>query len=268
MKITTWLFDLQKNLRSSRVCRALGAKFLSFDKINIKKWMKVNMRIDRLPDVHIVERMFAGIPGLYDDGLGLDYFIPQDTAVILRQSDWGEQYVSLRSEGFVCFAIGAAHATKRLPVDLIIKICLGIKSKVILLGGPGDQRVGEQIRKEVGADVLNACGKVSLHASALMVKESCGLVTHDTGMMHIAAALKRPIVSIWGNTIPSFGMWPFYGENMKVSFSIHEVEGLKCRPCSKIGFSRCPKKHFRCMRDQKLDGILSAINTEVIFKHE
>jgi ADP-heptose:LPS heptosyltransferase len=50
--------------------------------------------------------------------------------------------------------------------------------------------------------------------------------------MHITAALKKNIVSVWGNTIPQFGMYPYLsGEKSK----IFEVEGLKCRPCSKLG---------------------------------
>ena len=62
--------------------------------------------------------------------------------------------------------------------------------------------------------------------------------------MHIAAAFKKKIISIWGNTIPEFGMYPYLPDK---SSEIIQVENLKCRPCSKIGFQKCPKKHFKCM---------------------
>jgi heptosyltransferase-2 len=73
--------------------------------------------------------------------------------------------------------------------------------------------------------------------------------------MHIAAAFKKPIISIWGNTVPTFGMTPYYG-NMQAPNAIFQIENLKCRPCTKIGFDRCPKRHFNCMQQQNIDAIV------------
>jgi ADP-heptose:LPS heptosyltransferase len=67
-------------------------------------------------------------------------------------------------------------------------------------------------------------------------------------MMHIAAAFQKNIVSLWGNTVPEFGMTPYMPQHPERS-KILEVKGLQCRPCSKIGYKKCPKKHFRCMMD-------------------
>ncbi|RTQ44044.1 glycosyl transferase, partial [Hymenobacter gummosus] len=69
-----------------------------------------------------------------------------------------------------------------------------------------------------------------------------------TGQMHIAAAFRKEIISVWGNTVPEFGMYPF-----RTEFRALEVEGLGCRPCSKIGYEKCPQGHFRCMRDIRID---------------
>jgi len=65
--------------------------------------------------------------------------------------------------------------------------------------------------------------------------------------MHIASAFRKPVISLWGNTVPEFGMYPYYPVKLKNSFDIMEVKGLSCRPCSKIGYDKCPKKHFKCM---------------------
>jgi ADP-heptose:LPS heptosyltransferase len=86
------------------------------------------------------------------------------------------------------------------------------------------------------------------------------VITHDTGMMHIAAAFQKKIISIWGNTIPEFGMYPYGVEH---SF-IFEVKKLSCRPCSKIGFQACPKSHFRCMNDQEIDKMIDLVNSQII----
>ena len=94
----------------------------------------------------------------------------------------------------------------------------------------------------------NGCGRYSLHQSASLLRQAQFVVSHDTGLMHIAAAFGKEIFSVWGNTVPAFGMYPF-----RTEFRVLEVPGLACRPCSKIGFAQCPQGHFRCMRDQRLD---------------
>jgi ADP-heptose:LPS heptosyltransferase len=76
------------------------------------------------------------------------------------------------------------------------------------------------------------------------------VLTNDTGLMHIAAAFRKKILSFWGNTIPEFGMSPYQPDPVSV---VLQVNGLKCRPCSKLGFDKCPKKHFRCMNDIPAD---------------
>ena len=77
-------------------------------------------------------------------------------------------------------------------------------------------------------------------------------------MMHIAAAFQKEIVSIWGNTIPEFGMYPFYKKGINLNTTI-QVEHLSCRPCSKIGFEKCPKGHFKCMQEIDEKKIIASI---------
>ena len=108
--------------------------------------------------------------------------------------------------------------------------------------------------------VVNVCGRLSLHQSASLVRQSAVVLTHDTGLMHIAAALRKPIVSVWGSTVPKLGMYPFYPDGMDLNTSI-EVMGLRCRPCSKIGYERCPKGHFRCMREVDAEGVAERVGT-------
>jgi ADP-heptose:LPS heptosyltransferase len=130
-------------------------------------------------------------------------------------------------------------------------LCAGIDHPIMLMGGKEDYLAGKEIAREDPIKIYNACGKFSINESAHLVQKAKLIVTNDTGLMHIAAAFKRPIVSIWGNTVPAFGMYPYYGEKFlslhSNPFDIIEVKKLRCRPCSKIGYDACPKKHFRCM---------------------
>ena len=113
-----------------------------------------------------------------------------------------------------------------------------------MVGGPEDKIRGDEIVGNT-AHGLNACGHLSLTQSALLVKRAEFVVSHDTGMMHISAALKKKIYSVWGNTVPAFGMVPYLADPLSV---IVENKELGCRPCSKIGYSKCPRGHFNCMR--------------------
>lgn len=250
--------DLHNNLRTADLRRRLKRPQHAFPKLNFEKWLLVNTGINRLPDIHIVHRYFkaTATTGIQYDGKGLDFFIPEDSEV--NPSDIN---ADLLPERYIAVAIGAAHATKRIPIDKIIEVCRGIETPIALLGGSEDRTVGEQIAKTAGSHVCNLAGSLSLLQSASMVRQSKVVVTPDTGMMHIAAAFSKPIVSVWGNTIPGFGMTPFYPDGVAGRGIILEVKGLKCRPCSKIGKDTCPREHFRCMKDITASDIISAVST-------
>jgi len=253
------IIDLHKNIRSMLVRKSLGVKTYSFDKINFAKWMMVRFKINRLPKKHIVDRYLESIVhlGVRNDGRGLDYFIPKEQEVDLSQL--ASQFnIQDKLQNYIAFAIGAAHATKRLPYDKIVSICSNLSKPIILLGGPGEKPIGEQLAHNLGDKVINTCGHLTLHQSASIVRQADTVISHDTGMMHIAAAFNKKIVSIWGNTIPAFGMTPYYPASVDNNISI-EVEGLSCRPCSKIGYSSCPKGHFKCMKEISVDQVKKSL---------
>jgi ADP-heptose:LPS heptosyltransferase len=254
------IVDLHRNIRSLKVKWGLwGVRSYSFDKLNWEKWLMVRFKINRLPDIHIVDRYLAAAAplGIENDGKGLDYFIPPHEEVTVAgffsdhlpaQPDLQSPESSIQPPPFLVFVIGAAHATKRLPADKIIAICKSLALPVVLLGGSGEAETGEVIAGNAGPHVINACGKLRLHQSASLVRQAQWVITHDTGLMHIAAAFGKEIISVWGNTIPEFGMHPYYPEGVDRNHTM-QIDDLPCRPCSKIGFRKCPRGHFRCMRD-------------------
>lgn len=242
-----YIIDLHHNLRTLRIKAALGVKSSSFHKLNWQKWLLVRFKIDKLPRVHIVERYLgAAAPlGVKDDGQGLDYFIPESAQVPV-----GSLPLEFRN-GYTAFAIGGQHYTKQLPTDRIIELCELLNRPVVLLGGKEDAATGMAILDWFAraaytgqTRIYNACGQYSLNQSASLVQQAQEVFTHDTGLMHIAAALKKKIYSIWGNTVTEFGMFPF-----RTEFVVLERRGLSCRPCSKIGYPKCPLGHFKCMRE-------------------
>lgn len=248
-----YIIDLHHNLRTYRIKKRLGVLAFSFNKINVEKWLYVNFKINKLPDKHIVDRYLESV-SLFDinnDNKGLDFFIPEKDEVDINILP------SSFRKGFVGLVIGAQHYTKRLTVRQLIKLCKIIKYKIVIMGGKGDLKEAEKIKKELGDNIFNACGKFNINQSASLVKQAKLIITHDTGLMHIAAAFGKIIFSIWGNTVPEFGMYPYMADKRS---EIFQLENLKCRPCSKIGHSKCPKKHFKCMENIDVQKIGEKVN--------
>ncbi len=231
------LIDLHHNIRTQLLKKKLAIPSKSFRKLNVQKWLMTTFKINLLPKIHIVERYLETIKhlGITNDNLGLDFFLTDEEKVENLPND------------YVAFVIGGKHKTKILPTEKIISICNKLNKQIILIGGKEDFERGEKI-VSVTSNTQNACGKYSVRQSAFIIKSAKYIVTHDTGMMHIAAAFKKKIYSIWGNTIPDFGMTPYLANDKS---KIIEVKNLSCRPCTKIGFEKCPKRHFDCM--EKID---------------
>jgi ADP-heptose:LPS heptosyltransferase len=146
--------------------------------------------------------------------------------------------------------MGAQFATKQLPIELLANALADVKEPIVLLGGGMDAIRSAALMEQLNdKQVYDLCGHLSLRQSAWVLSKAKVLLTGDTGLMHIAACFQVPIVSVWGNTVPAFGMYPYYPQQDEM-FCISEVKDLSCRPCSKIGYQTCPKKHFRCMNDQ------------------
>jgi len=250
-----YIIDLHHNLRTLQLKSKLKIIDFSFKKLNIQKWLMVNFKINRLPELHIVDRYLDTVK-LFDienDNKGLDFFIPEKDEMNLSKIPEIAQFIK-QHKGYIALVIGAKHFTKRMPVEKLVTICQKINYPVVILGGKEDESVGKEIVQKVGSKVFNVTGKYNLNQSASLIRQSKCVITHDTGLMHIAAAFQKKIISIWGNTIPAFGMYPYFPDKESIMV---EVKDLKCRPCSKIGFKKCPKKHFRCMMDIDVDIIVN-----------
>ena len=249
------IVDLHNNIRTRLVSFKIGVnKVYRFPKLNVLKWLYVNFKINKLPNVHVVERYFQAVANF---GVRNDF---KNNEFDLRKIIDVEQAFNLKKESFITIAIGAQFQTKRIPYEKLAQIISKIELPVVLLGGKMDEEEGNKLVNQLkNKHIQNACGKFSIIESASILSQSKVLLTNDTGLMHIAACFDVPIVSVWGNTTPALGMYAYRPENKQTIFN-HEVADLKCRPCSKIGFQACPKGHFKCMLLQDSEAIASDIN--------
>ena len=251
-----FIADLHRNYRSSFVKFRLGIKSAAFPKLNARKWLAVKFKAGVLPDLHVVDRYFRAVSplGVKNDGQGLSYFIPAGDEVDLSGLPPAHR------NGFVAIVIGGKHKTKIFPPSRVAEVCKRVFRPVILLGGQEDAERGEQIVQMSGPGVFNACGLFNINQSASLISQADSVMTNDTGLMHVAAAFHRPVVSVWGNTIPAFGMYPYLPGKFKDRSLVAEVSGLSCRPCSKLGYDSCPKNHFKCMTEIDIDPVVTFLN--------
>lgn len=240
------ILDLHGSLRSRRVCFLLKSRALRYNKQNLRKWAIVHLK-RRWSVSHVVVRYLEACRplGVHYDGRGLDFpLLDQEIEFT------GKLFPESFSQGFIAVTAGAGHFTKALPPEKLAEILNEIGMPVALLGGLAEEKTGAEVLRQVSVPAVNLCGRLSLGMSAAVLRRAQAVLAHDTGLMHMAAALHKPMVVVWGSTTPALGMYPLYPEGEQNKVAHAQVEGLSCRPCARMGRSRCPKVHFACMRHQ------------------
>lgn len=253
-----YIVDLQNTFTTGLIKAALGCRSYSVEKQTFRQWLYVRWKINAMPEQHVVDRYMNTLQplGIENDGQGLDYFIPYRDEV---ETNWLPE---THQRDFVAFAIGGQSLTRRLPVLRLIELCLKINYPVVLLGDKTDRKVGDEIVRAVGEQqIYNACGHYNLNQSASLLRRARVVFSHDTGLMHIAAAFRKKVYSIWGSSTPQFGFYPYKTPHVRL-----ETSGLGCRPCSAIRSGTCPMKHFKCMNNLSFDFDVKELRTKKKFE--
>lgn len=240
-----YVIDLENSFLTGVIKTALGVRAYSVKNLTLRKWLYKYLKINALPDQHLVDRFLEVVQPLEieDDEMGLDYYILYRDHI---ENDWLPE---THQQGYVVYAIGGRHLTQRLPVPRMIELCQKINYPIILLGGKKDRAAGEEIVRALGKTLIfNGCGLFTFNQSASVLEFARLVFSHDTSLMHIAAAFGKKVYSIWGSSTPQMGYYPYQTPYVRL-----EKTGLACRPCSATGQSGCPKKHFRCMNDISFD---------------
>lgn len=183
--------------------------------------------------------------------------INADSKLSLYLSKQAENEADSLLKNFCCdskligIAVGSVWATKRWTVDGFCSVAKELITrgfKIVLIGGVPDALIANEVEKRVGAEnqflsnhLLNLVGKTSFIVSAAVINKCNVFLTNDSAPMHIAASLGVPVVCVFCATVPEFGYGPW-----GVPYRIHEVKGLKCRPCGRHGMQHCPSGTHMC----------------------
>jgi len=223
------VIDLHNNLRTL-LLQVLSAKshWQRVRKYNVLKWRITTFKKKNLIVPHIVTR-YAKAAEVEEYLTPLALQLPKENVPDLP-------------ENYIAWVIGAKFKTKQFPLEKIRETIAACDFPVVILGGKEEMPLGETLELEF-AHVMNIAGKTTIQEAAGILAWAKLVVTNDTGLMHLASFFNKPMLAIWGNTMPAFGMYAYQTEKV-----IHaQVSDLSCRPCSKIGYKECPKGHFRCM---------------------
>jgi len=246
-----YIIDLHNNLRTWRIKRALGVSAYSYKKLSVQKWLLALTKINLLPPTHVCDRYIQTLAplGVINDGKGLDYFLP--TADFSVESILPTPF----HVGYTALVIGASYETKKMPIQKWIELCEKINGPIVVVGDRADQINAQKLTAVFPEKVFNACGNYSLNESALFIKKSRLVISHDTGFLHVAVAFNKPTITIWGATSPVLQFEAYYTKDAQTKSMNAMVPNLSCQPCSKQGGHKCPKGHFKCMQLQDTNAI-------------
>ncbi|MBN2460171.1 MAG: glycosyltransferase family 9 protein [Candidatus Cloacimonetes bacterium] len=140
---------------------------------------------------------------------------------------------------------GSLHPTKQYPPDRIAAFINSIPDdwncSFLLLGSSAERALTLEIVELTDHRAVDMCGDLKLGQMIAMIAETDVVISGDTGPMHVAAALGKPQIAIFGATHPCLGFSP---RNDKAVILSAELD---CQPCSLHGSRKCPRGHFRCM---------------------
>jgi len=121
---------------------------------------------------------------------------------------------------------------------------------IAVIGGRDDSSICAYVSGQIKGSI-NLCNENDLFQTAVNIKQCKAVVCNDSGLMHTTSAVGVPVIAIFGSTVKEFGFVPYHVNNLLL-----ENNSLSCRPCSHIGLSECPRKHFKCMKEISPNSVL------------
>lgn len=244
----THILDIQRNIRSIYIASGSGGKVSGFSKKILARDLLIRLKINIYKEIKPVYlRYFESVAalGVENDGKGTEVF-PSAAEISAVTERLNQNDFPVKSPILV-IAPGAHWENKRWPAGKFAEaadiFCLQTGARAIMIGGKGDVEICSEVQNLMKTTSLNLAGKLSLMGSAALLAKAAMVFTNDTGMLHMAQAVKVPVVAVYGPTTRELGFFPL-PEKSRVA----ETD-ISCRPCTQKGLHHCPKKHFRCMND-------------------
>jgi heptosyltransferase-2 len=249
----TVTLQAHRSFRSSLLSRYLGYYTITYRQTNFA--FLANMRIERVATFHEVQRIALLLTGLGIERECLSTMRPcLDPLPLLGTEAWHEKI--LKATGKVlAIAPGSVWGTKMWPIEyyqqLVQKLGTHQNFSILLLGSKKERWLTDQLVLSGDVDrTINLAGKTTLDDLRRVYPRLNLLVSNDSSPIHFASAFGVPTLALFGATVPAMGFGPLAPGSKTMG-----VKGLSCRPCSDHGPKVCPKGHFKCMLDLKVEDV-------------
>lgn len=241
-----WLVDIHRNLRTHYLKCGSGALAFVYNKRVGRRFLLVHFKLNYYPAIiPVYQRYLEPLApfGIQDDQAGLDFHF----------SPGGEVHTTRRFTEFLTrypyvigLVPGAGFATKRWPAENFARVAgflaKHLQTGIIIFGGEAERALQQEIQSRTTAPILGLAGECSLQETAAMMRVCHLIISNDSGLMHLAVALRKKLIAIFGGTTAELGFFPVSDQQIILEAPV------RCRPCSHIGKPACPKRHFDCMR--------------------
>ncbi|MGE3538423.1 MAG: lipopolysaccharide heptosyltransferase II [Candidatus Tectimicrobiota bacterium] len=255
------VLDLHRTLRSRLLSYGINAaQKLVYSKRTWRRALLVHGGWNTL-------RAMTPVPELYAAPLrrlGLTAPLPPPELLVAPESRDAMQAVLARAlpgsarRPWLAVAPGARWPTKCWPVERFAAVAQSVAqardAAVVILGGRADMPYAQALRQRLSVPVLDSTGTCTLMETAALLQQCQLLLANDSGLMHMATALRVPVVAVFGPTVQEFGFYPFSARARVISAAV------PCRPCSTKGSRHCPRGHHQCMTQVTVEHVQGAVH--------
>lgn len=254
----THLLDLHDSVRTRALRILVPGRWSSYPKHRLARAALIHGKRNFYRDTRpVAERYFDAARHLevVPDGQPPDFFLAPDAEQ--EVAEWFSGGTLLPDRPTIAIAPGAAHATKRWPVEHWAQLVHRVAARgmqVVIVGSAEDTAVAAAIGQGSGSGVANVAGRFGLQSTGALLRRSVAVVSGDTGVMHMATAVGTPVIALFGPTVRAFGFFPYADRAQVLEL------GLTCRPCSSKGGPRCPLGHHLCLRSISPDAVYQALS--------
>jgi ADP-heptose:LPS heptosyltransferase len=240
------IFDIHKTIRSVFSTIFLKPEIIRYKKDTLKKLLLVSLKLNLIKKTTpVYKRYLLALHKIHY----IEKFDFITTDLVFNREP-------IIKEPYILIAPSSKHFTKTLPKELFHKVIKEIKNRKIVLIGD-DTDIDKSICNYLSGfsqNILNYCGKTDFNILTNLIYNSEMVLCNDSGILHLAEAVRKKVIVFFGSTVKEFGFYPQLDSTI-----VFENNNLKCRPCTHIGKNECPKKHFDCMNKFDIYEILKKV---------
>ena len=240
-----WIVDIHNNFRSRYLVLGLAGAHFRYKKYRWQRFVLIKLAINLYKSIIPVSDRYINslkTMGIENDHNGTEFFT--DPVILDNIHKELADLGALDHGQVICVAPGAGFPTKRWPLEYYTELVknLSRSGAVLLVGDDRDKSLTDYIAKDAGENVFDLAGRYSIMQTACILQHADLFIGNDSGLMHLAGALGKKTLVMFGPTTRELGFFP-----QQPNAVVLENRELGCRPCTHIGSRKCPKKHFKCM---------------------